>query len=318
MDPKKQLLRNFLSLLGIICLLPAGPGMIQAAETESEAAYSPQGADTCLMCHGQGSQFQVVPIFMTKHGSRTDPEAPFANLQCESCHGPSNEHFAGMMRGQIIAPQITFGTDSEASVEDQNGACLGCHQDHASFGWFGSAHEGSGVACVSCHQIHVSRDPVFEPLTQQETCFQCHTDKRSDTVRASSHPLRFGSMDCSDCHNVHEGSGDFLLSKGTVNDTCYACHAEKRGPMLWEHAPVTEDCSLCHRPHGSNHPALLTQRPPLLCQQCHSRAGHPSVAYTSDEIDDDFNNRFLLSRSCTNCHFQVHGSNHPSGVYLTK
>ena len=39
-----------------------------------------------------------------------------------------------------------------------------------------------------------------------------------------------------------------------LNDTCYDCHAEFRGPYLWEHAPVPEDCSNCHDPHGSNHP----------------------------------------------------------------
>ena len=33
--------------------------------------------------------------------------------------------------------------------------------------------------------------------------------------------------------------------------------------------------------HGSVRPALLNKSPPLLCQQCHSSAGHPSVARTS-------------------------------------
>ena len=120
-------------------------------------------------------------------------------------------------------------------------------------------------------------------------------------------------MACSDCHNVHDGNNDFLLVEDNVNDTCYSCHAEKRGPFLWEHAPVTEDCTLCHRPHGSNHPALLTKRAPLLCQQCHSASGHPAVAYTSEELDSSRNARFLMSRGCQTCHAQVHGSNHPSG-----
>jgi DmsE family decaheme c-type cytochrome len=120
-------------------------------------------------------------------------------------------------------------------------------------------------------------------------------------------------MTCSDCHNVHDGNNDLLLVEDNVNDTCYSCHAEKRGPVLWEHAPVTENCSLCHQPHGSNHPASLTKRPPLLCQQCHSASGHPGVGYTSDDIDDIPNNRFMLARGCMNCHSEVHGSNHPSG-----
>jgi DmsE family decaheme c-type cytochrome len=126
--------------------------------------------------------------------------------------------------------------------------------------------------------------------------------------------LRFGKMACSDCHDVHDGSNDFLLAADSVNENCYECHAEKRGPFLWEHAPVTEDCTLCHQPHGSNHPALLIRRPPLLCQQCHSAAGHPSMALTGDDLADGPTASFLLARSCMNCHSQVHGSNHPSGA----
>jgi predicted CXXCH cytochrome family protein len=52
------------------------------------------------------------------------------------------------------------------------------------------------------------------------------------------------------------------LLEATVNDTCYQCHAEKRGPFLWEHAPVREDCTNCHSPHGSTQPSLLKARTP--------------------------------------------------------
>jgi DmsE family decaheme c-type cytochrome len=157
---------------------------------------------------------------------------------------------------------------------------------------------------------------VFDPLAQQEACFGCHQERRADTFRNSNHPLRFGEMSCGDCHDPHAGDHDFLLREATVNLTCYTCHAEKRGPFLWEHAPASEDCTLCHRPHGSNHDAMLTKRPPLLCQQCHSPAGHPSVAYTSEVVGNELDNRFLLGRACLNCHSEVHGSNHPSGVTL--
>jgi DmsE family decaheme c-type cytochrome len=104
----------------------------------------------------------------------------------------------------------------------------------------------------------------------------------------------------------------------TVNATCEQCHAEQRGPYLWEHAPVSEDCTLCHSPHGSNHPGMLTRRAPLLCQSCHSQFGHPSVAYGPDELISGTPSRFLLAQSCLNCHSQVHGSNHPSGSKLMR
>jgi len=212
----------------------------------------------------------------------------------------------------------TFGRGAATPAQEQNETCLSCHQTHDRLGWYGSAHEEQEVPCAACHQIHTERDPVFDSLSQQDICFDCHPRTRAQSYLASSHPLRFGKMACTDCHSPHNGHNDFQLLETSVNDTCYTCHAEKRGPFLWEHAPVAEDCTLCHNPHGSNHGAMLSQRPPLLCQQCHMPAGHPSIAYTGEATDDLLQSRFLMGASCSNCHAQVHGSNHPSGVTLTR
>jgi DmsE family decaheme c-type cytochrome len=212
-----------------------------------------------------------------------------------------------------VKPAVVFGENTTSTAAEQNEPCLGCHAGHDNIGWMGSAHELEDVSCVSCHSIHVASDPVLDPIGQQEKCFECHQPLRSATLRPHGHPLRFGSMSCSSCHNVHNGFSDYLLVEDSTNDTCYTCHAEKRGPFLWEHAPASEDCSLCHEPHGSNHPASLTRRAPLLCQQCHSAVGHPAFDYTGEDIDDVGRQNYLLSRSCMNCHSQVHGSNHPSG-----
>ncbi len=278
--------------------------------------YSRSGADSCVLCHSEGSEKPATAIFFTKHGSQADPETPFSDLQCETCHGPSKEHARAQRRGKDGNPPVTFGPNAATPAAEQNQVCLNCHESRGRLAWSGSMHEIEDLSCASCHQVHAKRDRVFDTLAQQQTCFTCHQNKRSDTLKSSSHPLRFGSMACSSCHDPHDGNNDFLLQRSTVNLTCYLCHAEKRGPFLWEHAPASEDCTLCHQPHGSNHPALLVKRPPLLCQQCHSPAGHPSEAYTSEEMDDNFNNRFLLGRSCLNGHSQVHGSNHPSGAKL--
>jgi DmsE family decaheme c-type cytochrome len=278
--------------------------------------YSSQGADSCLPCHAEGMPKSAAAIFFTKHASRTDSNAPFANLQCETCHGAGQDHVIAQQRGEDVLPLISFGSNSETPVQTQNRACLDCHETQGRLAWFGSRHETQGVACASCHQVHRPRDRVFDSLEQQQTCFACHPKRRADTLKSSSHPLRFGNMSCSDCHDPHNGDNDFLLQELTVNETCYTCHAEKQGPYLWEHAPASENCSLCHQPHGSNHAALLKKRAPLLCQQCHSPQGHPSTAYTSDLIEDEFSNRFMLGRACLNCHSQVHGSNHPSGATL--
>jgi DmsE family decaheme c-type cytochrome len=112
-----------------------------------------------------------------------------------------------------------------------------------------------------------------------------------------------------------------MLNKPTLNQTCFSCHADKRGPLLWEHAPVAEDCALCHTAHGSLRSALLTKTPPLLCQQCHAPADHPSVARTSQSLPGGTaagGALFLVAGGCTNCHSRVHGSNHPAGAKLMR
>lgn len=290
--------------------------MSVAAQDHPTPDYTEQGADACVVCHGPDMPLSAVDIFATQHGARGDDRSPMAGLQCEACHGPGQAHASAQSAGEAELPPVVFGRDSATPVEEQNQSCLGCHESGSRDAWHFTAHADAGVGCADCHRIHQAEDPVFDAMGQQDVCFQCHQQRRADTFRPSSHPLRFGAMRCTDCHDPHDGDNDHLLVEATVNDTCYGCHAEKRGPYLWEHAPVPEDCTICHRPHGSNHPALLERRPPLLCQQCHSPAGHPSLAYTADGIEDDFRNRFMLARGCLNCHSQVHGSNHPSGATL--
>ncbi|HTX04693.1 MAG TPA: cytochrome c3 family protein [Steroidobacteraceae bacterium] len=88
-----------------------------------------------------------------------------------------------------------------------------------------------------------------------------------------------------------------------------------------EHQPVSEDCTNCHTPHGSVQPALLKERPPILCQQCHDPAGHPSVPYGPQGLPGmpaGMPNPYLLVGGCVNCHSQVHGSNSPSGRDLMR
>lgn len=278
--------------------------------------YSGGGADDCLPCHWQGALKPAVAIFATPHGAQVDPAAPFGGLQCESCHGPGEAHASAQRSGENVPPERMFGLAATTPAAAQNAACLECHDAGSRQGWFGSTHEREDVPCAACHQVHAERDHVFDALAQQDACFECHEQRRADRLKASSHPLRFGSMSCASCHDPHNADNDHLLVEPTTNDTCFLCHAEMRGPWLWEHAPASEDCALCHQPHGSNHPVLLTRRPPLLCQQCHAAETHPSLALTAEDFGDQRTERFLLGRACLNCHSQVHGSNHPSGATL--
>ena len=330
------ILSLLLALPGIVHLSlaaedsPTGNPSIDA--TLQPGTYTEEGADTCIKCHDEDDEYPVFDIFKTKHATRGDKHSPFAGLQCEACHGPGiagpdamaeviekGGHTGRVRRGQERPPILAFGPGSSVPIEKQNQMCTNCHRGNDHIGWKGSAHQGADVACVSCHKLHVARDPVLQTKTQPEVCYTCHLQQRAEFTRPSVHPVRFGQIGCDDCHQAHGSMAESLLVKPTLNQTCYTCHAEKRGPLLWEHAPVTEDCGLCHTPHGSLHRPLLTRRAPLLCQQCHSQNGHPSVALTGDRlVGGNSPSALLLGRSCVNCHVQVHGSNHPSGVKLMR
>lgn len=278
--------------------------------------YAPGDPQSCLGCHGERGPKPAAGILMTVHGQTGNPAAPMSVHGCQTCHGPSPQHLTDYSSGKPAKPTITF--DERTPVEAQNSACLGCHEKGARVHWQGSTHEFAGLACASCHDIHTPRDAVLNKQTQMGVCFDCHQEKRAQMHKTSAHPLAEGQMACTDCHNPHGGSGESLLVADSVNETCYQCHAEKRGPFLWEHAPVRESCVNCHQPHGSVHESMLISRGPFLCQQCHMAAFHPSTAYSGSGIPPAGAAQQVLAKNCMNCHTQVHGSNHPSGVRLTR
>jgi DmsE family decaheme c-type cytochrome len=289
----------------------------QAVHADEPAApvYSQKGADSCMSCHDEPA---VKAIFKTKHAASADERTPFAHLQCESCHGPGGEHAKRLHPGDPRPPIPMFGKGSTATVAELNGACLSCHQDGHRVGWNGSVHQREDLKCVSCHTVHAEHDPVTEAHDQPQVCYQCHRSVRVDFDKFSAHPVRDGNMSCSACHAPHDSLFPALLNHPTVNQTCTSCHAQMRGPFLWEHPPAAEDCGNCHTPHGSVNQALLTMRPPMLCQQCHSAMDHPSLAFTGENLPGRDPSGFVLAGSCTNCHSHVHGSNAPSGADLSR
>ena len=310
---------RFRSILALILLvaIPAGGQDTGPADAD----YSAGGADTCLGCHNAEN---MLVIFRTPHGQQADPQSPMAQLQCENCHGPGGNHSGRRRPSDMHSAVVNFGTDAATPMADQDAVCMDCHNDAISLAWAGSMHERNDTGCVGCHSVHTATDPVALQSAQAAVCFECHGRQRADSMKLSAHPIRSdqqfraAAMVCTDCHNPHASVSSGQLTRNTTNELCVSCHAEFRGPVLFDHAPVSEDCTLCHTPHGSMHAALLKRRAPLLCQSCHSQRGHPSISFTDASLPGGNPSAMVLERSCLNCHTQVHGSNHPSGFKLMR
>jgi DmsE family decaheme c-type cytochrome len=304
--------------------IPNLPDLGGDAPSAAQIAKVKQAEDAkCTACHDENESKPVLSIFQTPHGVLGDARTP----SCQSCHGPSLAHLAGVQNGKIAPPDVRFNKDggfTESEAGDRAGACLACHKGTQRTHWDGSPHQSAGLACNDCHKIHSPVDTVRQRETQTEVCYTCHKDRRADMSKISHHPVPEGKMACSDCHNPHGSVGPHLMKKDTVNETCWTCHADKRGPFLWEHQPVTEDCTNCHNPHGSNITPLLKSRPPFLCQECHD-GPHNSQSMFGPGIagaqGGNYTNPIAPNSSgagmaCLSCHIMVHGSNNPAGALL--
>lgn len=303
------------------------------------AATDAEASRACVKCHDEEDLPDMRDSAHGMHermGSRPmgfagDPRTP----TCVSCHGPSTAHLERASGGRP-PPDRAFGRKSAHPVAERNDACLSCHdRDSKRAFWAGSQHASADVACSSCHTVHANQDKALVKAAQADLCFTCHKEQRVQARRPSHHPILEGKMTCSDCHNVHGSAGPKLVTRDSTNDTCYTCHAEKRGPFVHAHEPVVENCANCHNPHGSTVAAMLTARPPLLCQQCHTPhvggnvgalGGQPGVFTPAGpgigpQITNTTGGKNVVNiwqgRSCLNCHTQVHGSNNPSATQPT-
>jgi DmsE family decaheme c-type cytochrome len=332
--------------IAALLVLSAGlAATAQAADAPSadKAGMSPAARmlekdAVCTKCHDESESRPILAMYKTRHGVRADARTP----GCQSCHGASDAHVKNA-KGSATRPlpDRLFVGANKSDSKVINETCISCHKAGKRALWDGSKHQNQDMDCVSCHAVHTpGKDKVLERTTQREVCFACHKTERAESLRHSTHPIQAGKVVCSDCHNPHGSEGPKLMKESSVRDTCFTCHAEKRGPFLWEHPSAMDDCMNCHTPHGSTNAPLLKARSPWLCQNCHGDgAPHPGTVYSAANLPggavanvntlSSLRNTInpvtgqalplnapsaqLAFRGCTNCHTQVHGSNHPAG-----
>lgn len=265
------------------------------------------GTDNCLKtCHFHDKITQDFEA--STMGAQMSPKTGLPLVDCESCHGPGSLAIKDLTKKKVKhdkkkGKQTACNYKTLINLEElpapaQSLICLKCHTANATFNlhnWNCSEHAMNDVSCSDCHKIHAGPDLIVRPQETYEMCYECHEDVKAEFSLPSRHPVPEREVICTDCHDPHGVTAESLLRKDTIRETCAECHAYKEGPFVFEHAEITEDCTVCHTLHGSVNDYLLTEGIPFLCLQCHE--GHGTGA---DYIQ------------CTDCHSQIHGTDIPS------
>ncbi len=309
-------IKSFIAASGVLALF--GAFLAAPAFAQQQAASS---VPVCVKCHEE----QNSSILLTAHGAQNDANGS----ACQACHGDASEH----LRSSSKKPPGAL-TSETATAAEKSAVCLTCHSGQRQLeNWSVAKHRKVDVTCVNCHSIHGTQSAsnnsqikgaqfAAAPYTTTarqliyKRCVQCHTDVRGEIIKPSHHPIVEGKIGCQDCHDPHGSLQKASLRNDSINDLCTSCHADKRGPWIHEHPPVEENCAICHTPHGSAHRALLAQKPPVLCGDCHP-GGHTHNIYDGRGTLPNTlpSNIRFESAGCVECHRQIHGSNAPSSAY---
>jgi len=278
------------------------------------------GTETCLAaCHEHDKLKRYFDA--STMGAQMKGETGMPLVDCEACHGPGSLAIEGLTP-ELVEENARKGIKTACDFKKlidlknlpppaQSLVCLNCHSANATFNlhnWNSGMHAMNDVSCFDCHAVHKSPDLKVTPRESVELCNKCHQSEQLQFSLSSHHPLFEGRVFCIDCHDPHQGFSTEMLSGYSVRDTCVQCHPDKKGPFLYEHADVMDDCSNCHLPHGSVNPNLLQASQPFLCLQCHEghRINERSGASITPESARDFFTR------CTDCHSTIHGGDVPS------
>ncbi|MEK6528272.1 MAG: cytochrome c3 family protein [Nitrospirota bacterium] len=106
-------------------------------------------------------------------------------------------------------------------------------------------------------------------ISAETSCItsSCHTDMGKK--RFIHEPARDGEG-CSLCHEINKKGEHLFKLQIKPPELCYQCH-ENKSEKKYKHPPTEAgQCLMCHNPHDSDNPKLLTMPPgDALCFMCH-------------------------------------------------
>jgi DmsE family decaheme c-type cytochrome len=173
------------------------------------------GSEVCKDCH----EAQYNKFMGSVHGKKAIPGNPVNNQECETCHGPGDQHVEkGGGRGVAI-----FAFSKKEAASDRDAKCLRCHSESRDLPfWNLSRHQSADISCNDCHSIHSAQGKYFLKVQEPELCFSCHKNIMSQTNKQSHHPIKEGKITCSNCHNTMGTpyNGKAMIKADSVNELC--------------------------------------------------------------------------------------------------
>ncbi len=203
---------------------------VQAEWIETAHAHAWEGLQSSggaqEFCEGCHTVSELGNHLTAASGWNAVKDSTYLDVQCESCHGPGNNHVGSPTTTQPLA---SIAVDTGAT----NG-CGECHEDtHHPFveQWRMSKH-GSGTSfsrggssgCDECHSAQGALQQQFNSNTN-------YVEKDGD-------PL---PIVCAVCHDPHGGPLDGQLrapvGEGTSRSLCIMCHNRKTVPAAGTRGP---------------------------------------------------------------------------------
>lgn len=266
--------------------------------------------------------------------------AGLEELDCKECHRFRRGSFDFTRNVPARSNCTTAKCHGDSLMQDQfvhgpvgAGVCISCHNPHGSFRRNQLARDDRTL-CLICHEakeeefnkqvVHAPveegcsscHDPHQSPMRFQlkgekgkpvsSLCFNCH-DETIFTRKFQHGPVGVG--DCIACHNAHATDVEqLLIAPRADGQVCFQCHSDRRDSFNLKqvHAPVKEDCSLCHDPHSSDTRMQLHKSETVLCRECHEQKT-PEVF--KDIATAKFRHEPVSEDRCASCH-RPHSSNY--------
>lgn len=247
-----------------------------AVPTDPRSPFGP-GQLQCEACHGPGGRH-------FRGGAPGQPRPPvirFAadsansveerNARCLACHDRDmgfGWHGGPHDNGEITCADchtIHATRDPVLMTATQPDVCFKCHRTvrTATLQPYSHPIRVGKMTCTSCHSPHgATLDLQLVRQTVNETCYQCHADKRGPFLW--EHPPV--AEDCTLCHTPHGSNNPGMLVE-RAPFLCQACHSQTGHPSVAQTpgglpgaAPsallLAQGCLNCHsQVHGSNHPS---------------------------------------------------------------